>query len=330
MEKKFKFCAGICMAMSIFFYTNFSSAADFPTRPIEWYNPWGLGSVTGMVMKIVGDVASKDLGQNVLVLPATGGGGIVGGTKVAKAKPDGYTLLLCNSATNANVLYMKKDVPYTNSDFEFIAEVGGLELGLVVGPNSPFKTLEDYLEYAKKNPFAIKQATIGIGTSSHLCHELLKLEAGNLKIDLVPYKTSTEVRTAVLGGHCHAAFTYGGVGGAGDEFRLIMESGGKTLAVASKSRLKPYPDLPTFSEKGLNVVISAWYGMAGPKGMPKEVSQKLKDAVYKTLKDPQVINEIEKVGFRYEFRNSEDFTSYIREYEKLVKRIVTEAKIPVD
>ena len=330
MEKKFKLCAGIFAIMVIVIIVKSSLAAEFPTRPIEWYNPFGLGSYTGMVMKVVGDAASKHLGQNILVLPAVGGGGMLGGTKVAKAKPDGYSLLWCNSATNANILYMKKDVPYTNSDFEFIAQVGGVELGLVVGPGSPFKTLEDYLEYAKKNPFAIKQAVIGIGSSAHLCTELLKLEAGNLKIDLVPYKTSTEVRTAVLGGHCQAALTYGGVGGAGDEFRLIMESGGKTLAVASKSRLKPYPDLPTFSEKGLNVVISAWYGMAGPKGMPKEVSQKLKEAVYKALKDPQVINEIEKVGLRYEFRNSEDFTSYIREYEKLVKRIVTEAKIPVD
>jgi tripartite-type tricarboxylate transporter receptor subunit TctC len=330
MEKKFKFCAGIFIVMVTFFYVNFSSAAEFPTRPIEWYTPWGLGTVTGMVMNIVADDASKLLGQNITPLPAIGGGGMLGGVKVAKAKPDGYTLILCNSGTNANSLYMKKNVPYTNSDFEFIAQLGGLDLGLVVGPGSPFKTLEDFLEYAKKNPFPIKMATIGFGSTSHLCVELLKLEEGNLKIDLVPYKTSTEVRTAVLGGHCHAAFTYGALGGPGDEFRLILESGGKILAVTTKARMKAYPDVPTFTEKKLNMLFSAWYGIAGPKGMPKEVSQKLKDAFYKTLKNPKVISDIEKVGFRYEFLNSEEFTSYVKEYEKLIKRIVVEAKITPD
>jgi len=329
MEKNFKCCAGTIMAMVSLFFVNLSLAAEFPTKPIEWYNPFGLGSYTGTVMKVVGDAVSKDLGQNILVLPAVGGGGVLGGTKIARAKPDGYSLLWCNSATNANVLFMKKNVPYTNSDFEFIAQVGGVELGLVVGPSSPFKSLQDYLEYARKNPFLIKQAVIGFGSSAHLATELLKL-AGNIKIDSVPYKNSTEVRTSVLGNHSQAALTYGGVGGSGDEFKLILESGGRILGVSSKARLKAYPNVPTFTEQGLNVVLSAWYGVAGPKGMPKEVSQKLKDSFYKALKDPQVIKDIEKIGMRYEFRNSEELTSYVNEYEKLVKMIVEEAKLPVE
>ncbi len=171
-------------------------------------------------------------------------------------------------------------------------------------------------------------ATIGIGTSSHLCLELLKLEAGNLKVDIVPYKTSTEVRTAVLGGHCHGAFTYGGVGGTADEFMFVQGGGGRVLAVATKNRLKPYPNIPTIAEKGYNVVLSAWYGIAAPKNIPREVSQKLKDAFYRALKDPQIVSEIQKLGLRPEFRNSEDFTNLIHDYEKVINRVVTEAKIP--
>lgn len=328
MKKRLKIIPVLILLITIFGSINLVFAADFPNRPIEWYNPWGLGTVTGIAMNIVGDAAAKYLGQNILVMPATGGGGIVGAAKVARAKPDGYTLLLPSSASNGIVLYMNNDVPYKNSDFEFIAEIGVLEMGLIVGPNSPFTTLEDYIAYAKKNPSAIKMATIGIGSVSHLTLELLKLEGGNFKVDLVPYKTSTEVRTAVLGGHCHAAFSYGGVGGTADEFKLVQEGGGRVLAVATKSRLKPYPSIPTLTERGYNVVLNCWYGVAAPKNIPKGVSQKLKDAFYAVLKDPQVMSKLEKVGLKPEFRNSEEFTSYIRDYEKLVKRIIEEGKIP--
>jgi len=102
------------------------------------------------------------------------------------------------------------------------------------------------------------------------------------------------------------------------------------LAVAARNRLKPYPQVPTFKEKGLDVVFSAWYGIAGPKGMPRDVAGRIKEAIYKALHDPQVIQGIEGLGFRFEFRNSEDFTSFVGEFDNLVKKIVEEAKIAVE
>jgi tripartite-type tricarboxylate transporter receptor subunit TctC len=327
MKQKVKITVLMTLLAS-FFATDYVSAAAYPTRPIEWYNPWGLGTVTGLVARAVADVAEKQLGGSIQVLPATGGGGVVGAAKVARAKPDGYTLLLCSSAPNAIVFYMNKDVPYRNSDFEFIAELTVTELGLIVGPNSPFKTLEDFIGYARKNPSAVKLATIGIGSTAHLCAEQLKLAGGKLKIDIVPYKTNAEVRTAVMGGHCQAAISYGGIGGTADEFVLVQEGGGKVLAVATKSRLKAFPNVPTMTEKGYDVALSAWYGVAAPKGMPKEISAKLKDAFYKAMRDPHVIAAIEKIGMKPEFRTSEEFTAYIRDYEKVIKRIVEEGNIP--
>jgi tripartite-type tricarboxylate transporter receptor subunit TctC len=272
---------------------------------------------------------SKHLGQPVLLIPALGGGGIVGAYKAARSKPDGHTLYLVNAASNCNVFYVKKDVPYSNNDFEFLAGFFGYDLGLFVKPNSPLKTLEDYIEYAKKNPNAIKQATYGIGTSPHIVLELLKIEGGGLKIDMVPFKTVPEFSSALIGGHIDAAFHLGGAGGTADEFRRALDAGAKLLAVASKERLKAYPDVPTFLEKGLKVVYSSWYGLGGPKGMPKEVSQKLKDVIYKVMKDPQTIKSIQDLGgIKYEFRTSEEFTSFIEGFNKLTKRITEEAKIP--
>ena len=283
-----------------------------------------------MAVKIIGDAASKTLGKPVLIVPAPGGGGMIAGARAAKAKPDGYMLLNANSATNGTILYIKKEVPYRNTDFEFLAEFGALDLGLLVKADSPFQTVEDYIAFAKKNPFGIKQASTGSGTGGHFSLELMKLRGGDLKIDMVPFKTSPEIRTAVLGGHCHGAFIYGGGGGAGDEFRQGIEGGGKILAVTSRNRLKAYPQVPTFKERGLEVVFSAWYGIAGPKGMPKEISGKLKEAIYKALQDPQVVQAIEGLGFRFEFRKSEDFTAFVGEFDSLVKKIAEEAKIPVE
>jgi len=328
MAKKLMCLKGVLILTIIIVLTGLSSAAEFPTKPIEWITSWGLGTVTSMTMQVVGDAMSKQLGKPVLVISAPGGGGIVGAYKAVRAKPDGYTLYLSNSASNGSVFYIKKEVPYRNSDFEHIAQIGGLFLALIVKPNSPFKTLEEYIEYVRKNPFVIKHATLGFGTSTHMCLELLKIEAGGLKVEMVPFKNAAELRTSVLGGHVDSTFVYGGTGGTADELRQTLDGGGRILAVTSKQRLKPYPDVPTFVEKGLNVVYSSWYGISVPKGLSKEVYQKLKDVIYKVLKDPQIIETIERIGLKYEFRDSEGFNKFIEEFEKITKRIVEEAKIP--
>ena len=325
--KKKRCCRGAVLALALLWGASVS-AAEFPTKSMEWLAPFGPGAPSAISLKIVGDAVSKTLGQPVLNVPAPGAGGMVAGARTARAKPDGYTLLGANSATNATIFYIKKDVPYKNSDFEFLAEYGAFDLGLIVKADSPFKTLEDYIEFVRKNPNALKQASTGVGTSGHLCLELLKIKAGGLKIDMVPFKTTFELRTSVLGGHTNASFVYGGGGGSGDEFKQVLEGGGRILAVTTQKRLTAYPDVPTFVEKGLPVVFSAWYGIAGPKGMPREVSQKLKDAIYKALKDPQIVQAIEGLGYRFEFRNSEEFTAFVKGYEELVKNIVKEANIP--
>ena len=320
---------GVFVLAIVFAFTSLSSAAEFPKKSSQWLAPYGVAGNSAIALKFVADGVSKLFPKPVFVVPATGAGGTLAGERVAKrVKPDGYTLLLCNSATNGTALYTKKGLKYTNDDFVFLAQYGAFDLVLIAGPESPFKTLEEYVAYARKNPHAIKQASTGIGTSGHLCLELLKLKTGGLKIDMVPYRKAFEQRTAVLGGHCQAAFIYGGGGGPNDEVMKTINGGGRVLAVTSKQRLKAYPEVPTFTEKGIDLVYSAWYGIAGPKDMPKEVTQKLKDAIYKVMEDPEVKKYIETLGFRFAFRKSEEFTPFIEEYCSRVEMIVREAKIP--
>lgn len=330
MERKLRCLKGFLGLIIMFTFVGVCQAAEFPTKSMEWLAPFGPGGPSAISLKFIGDAASKLLGQPVLVVAAPGAAGTVAGARVARAKPDGYTLLGSNSATNGTALFLKKDLTYSNNDFEFLAEYGAFDLGLAVKADSPFKTLEEYIEYAKKNPSVIKCATTGAGGADHLSSELLSIETGGLKIDYVPFKSPFEKRNAILGGHVHSGFIYGGGGGPGDEFRQMLDGGGRILAVTTKVRLKAYPDVSTFSERGLNVVLSSWYGIAGPKGMPKEVSKKLNDAIYKVMKEPETIKVIESLGFRYEFRDSEEFTKFVKEREKLVERIIKEAGIPAN
>jgi tripartite-type tricarboxylate transporter receptor subunit TctC len=322
---------GIVVLTIMFTLVSLSWAGEFPTKRMEWLAPWGITTSSGLAARIIADNINKSgiFPKQIILVPTQGAGGVLAGEQVAKrVEPDGHTLLLANSATNVIALHTKKDIKYTIDDFEFLALHNAIDMGLLVRGDAPYKTLEEFVEYVKKNPHKIKMAQSGVGTLGHLCLELFKLRGGGLKVDMVPYNTSTEMTTALLGGHCQASFMYGGEGGPTDNFTKTIDGGGRLLAVATEERQKAYPEVPTLKEKGLDVVISGWYGIAGPKGMPKVVSQKLKNAIYKAIEDPEVNKALKTLGLRYIFLKSEEFTSFVKEYDKLIRTIVEEAKIP--
>jgi len=248
------------LLLILFVFASITSAADFPTKGIEVLTLGGASATGTISLKIVTDAASKLLGKPILLVPAAGAGGIIAGMRCAGAKPDGYTLLQASSATNGTALYTRKDVNYKNSDFEFLAQYCTTELGLIVRSDSRIRTLKDFIAYAKENN--TKFAYQGVGTGQHICMELLKLKVGGLKIDYVPVVSGFDLRVSVLGGHTDAAIVMGGGGGPGDEFKQTLDGGGRILAVPSKSRLRPYPDIPTFVENGLDVVYQTWLGIA--------------------------------------------------------------------
>ena len=153
------------------------------------------------------------------------------------------------------------------------------------------------------------------------------MRGGGLIIDPVPFRTAAEVDKAVINGNCHSAFTYGGGGGPNDLFQRALDSGARILAVTSKKRLEAWPQIPTFTEKGIDLVYSSWFGIGGPKGMPNEVISVLKNALYKVIQDPLVVKTAKDVGHRYEFRKHEEFTEFVKEYCAVTEQIVKEAKI---
>ncbi len=321
---KFKISCALVLLLA---FTNFSSA-DFPERPIEIHMPYGISSPSATIVRVIADRMTKDLGKQVVLIAALGAGGSAAGEKIARrTKPDGYTLLQVNSGTNGMAFFTKKELNYTLDDFTYLALTHTAYIGLVAGSKAPFKTLEEFLAYAKKNPHAVKIASTGYGTGGHFFIEYLKIKGGNLKVDLTPFKTPAEVTKAVVSNVTQAAAVYGGSGGPNDELTKAVEGGAKILALTSKERLKAFPDVPSLTEKGLDMVWSGWWGLGGPKGLPDNVQTVLKNAIYKAVQDPQVAKVAASGGFWFEFLKQEEFIPFVKEYYKKSEMIAKEANI---
>jgi len=316
-----------CALVFVLAFANFSSA-EFPERPIEIHMPYGISSPSATIVRVIADRMTKDLGKQVVLIAALGAGGTLAGEKIARrTKPDGYTLVQVNSGTNGMAFFTKKELNYTLDDFTYLALTHTAYIGLVVAPNAPFKTLEEYIAYAKKNPHGVKIASTGYGTGGHFFIEYLKIKGENLKVDLTPFKTPAEVTKAVVSGVTQAAAVYGGSGGPNDELTKAVEGGAKILAVTAKTRLKAFPDVPSLTEKGLDMVWSGWWGLGGPKGLPDNVQTVLKNAIYKAVQDPQVAKVAASGGFWFEFLKQEEFIPFVKEYYKKSEMIAKEANI---
>jgi tripartite-type tricarboxylate transporter receptor subunit TctC len=323
----------ISVGVRIFFVLSFLlgfanlSWAEFPEKPIEILMPYGISSPSAAIVRVIADRMSKYLHKQVIIIAAVGAGGTMAGEKIAnRTKPDGYTLVQVNSATNGMAFFTKK-LNYTIDNFTYLALTHRAYLGLVAAPNAPFKTLEEYLAFAKKNPHVIKIASTGFGTSGHFFIEYLKIKGGNLKIDLTPFKTPPEVTKAVVSGVTQAAAIYGGSGGPNDELTKAVEGGARILAVTSKERLKGFPKVPSLTERGLDMVWCGWWGLGGPKGLPERVQSVLKNAIYKAVVDPQVAKVATSGGFWFDFLKQEEFIPFVKEYYKTGEMIAKEANI---
>ncbi len=296
----------------------------FPSKPIELVCPWGAGGSTSMGGRIIAGTLSELIGAPVIVVYKTGGGGLAAANYVAKSKPDGYTLLINNSSINA-IWPAIRSIEYKNSDFEPLALYGLQPLGLAVKSDAPWKTLQDLITDAKKNPGKFKFGTSGFGTGSHLGMELFKHTAG-VKMDVMPLKSGAECVAGVLGGHIHMTLLYM------VDLKGSYEAGKlRILATAEEKRLEEYPDIPTFNEIGYpEVRVTAWYGIAARAGLPKMISDKLKDALSKTIKTPDVIKMLTKIGYVPVFKDSVEFAKFISSEEKKFLKIAREANIKLE
>lgn len=297
----------------------------FPTKPIELICPWGAGGSTYLGGRTVAETLSNVLGNPAVVISKTGGGGAVATLYVAKSKPDGHTLLIATTANNVTIPALRS-VGYTNADFELLASYGKYSSLLAIKSDAPWRTLEELVTEAKKEPGKLKYSSSGHGTSSQFTMELFKIAAGGLRIDHVPFKSGPEALTALLGGHVHmSSFNPVDVKGTFEAGKV------RILATWAEKRLEDYPNIPTFTELGYpEVKFVVFHGVAAPKGVPKEVTDILKEGLYKTIQDPDVKKRLKDLGFIPFFQNAEEFAKFVSEEDRKIRMIIKEADIKMD
>jgi tripartite-type tricarboxylate transporter receptor subunit TctC len=267
-------------------------AADFPTRTITLVVPYPAGGGVDAMARVVAQKLSDAFRQTVNVDNRGGGGGTVGTRAVARAAPDGYTLLLGHTGTLSinPSLYTKLNMD-PRKDFAPIGLVASMPVALLAHPSFPAKTLADFIALAKKEPGKLNIGTSSVGTGGYMCAELFKVEAG-IDIAIIPYKGTAPVMNDLLGGHVPIAF-----GVLPPALGNIAAGQLRAIAVTSKKRFSLLPDVPTFDESGMpGFEAVLHYGVLAPSGTPPDIVDLLSAELRKLGDDPEVQKRIHLEG----------------------------------
>lgn len=279
-------------------------AQEFPTKPITLIVPWTAGGSTDIAMRAIAEAAGKHLGQPVIVENRAGGSGTVGPAQMAAtAKPDGYTIAQI-PITIFRLPLMQQTTWDAEKDFSYIVHLTGYTFGIITKADSPFKTWEDVVAFAKANPGKVTYATPGAGTSLHIGMEQIAAKAG-IKLTQVPFKGNAETNAAVLGGHVTLAADSSG-------WKPLVEGGQvRLLMIWTAQRSKTWPNTPTLQESGYPFVFDSPFGIAGPKGMDPKIVAKLHDAFKKAIDDPKVQELLAKYDMVPNYKSTEDYQKFV-------------------
>jgi tripartite-type tricarboxylate transporter receptor subunit TctC len=269
------------------------AADDFPSRPVQMVIPFAAGGPTDIVGRIMSAKMGEILGQTFVVEDRSGAGGNIGADFVAKATPDGYTLLFATVSTNAINPGLYKHMPYDAvKDFTPVARVGVTPTLLLVNPSLPVTDVKSLVALLKANPGKYNYGSSGVGSILHLCGEEFKTMAGELEITHVPYKGSAPMDTDLMGDHISMAFD-----ATPTALPLAVSGKLRALGAGMLKRLSALPDLPTLDEQGLKgFECYTWNAILAPAGTPQPIVEKLNAAANKALADPSVIDSLTKTG----------------------------------
>ena len=278
------------------------SAAEFPSKPITLVVPFAAGVSADLLFRGIAEVASKHLGQPIIIDNKSGGSGTLGPAQVAAtAKPDGYTLVQIPLPA-FRLPHMQKTTFDPVKDFTYVILLAGYQLGAVVKAESPYKTWKDVVDYAKANPGKFTYATIGAATSPNIAMELASRESG-MKMTHVPSKGGGESIAALLGDHVNMIVE-------SPAWAPLVAAGQlRVLLMLGSEREKTWPDTPVLKEAGYSFDFDSPTGLAGPKGMDPAIVQKLHDAFKKAYDDPKMPDHYQKIQFSRRYANSADYTA---------------------
>jgi len=288
----------------------------YPARPVEFIIPFAPGGPTDTAIRLIQPALASNLGVPVVLVNKAGGGGALGMDAVAKARPDGYVLAATVRSTLTILPASQPDVPYKISDFTPIGAYAVDSQTVMVKTGAPWKSLEELVDHAKKNPGTLTYGSAGQGTNSFFTMELLKLAYG-IDIGHVPFAGSGPVKNALLGGHVQ-------VGAAALSPMLsVIRSGDVTPLVTSATRRIPaIANVPTMTEKGQpDASLSTWAELWAPAKTPKPIVDRLAQALEKTMKDPGVVAAIEKAGLQVEHHDPATTLKLVERENEIVRTV---------
>lgn len=310
----------------VFCLASMAWGAEYPTRPITMINPMPPGGTLDLQSRAFASVAEKILGQPVVVVNKPGATGMIGGLAGAQATPDGYTLTV-GSVNLTNAIEWEiangRKPPFTRDDFIPIASFTLSPTLLIVNPDSPWKTLADFMKEAKSKPGQLAFCSGGLYGMSHLPIEIFAKATG-LKFRHVPYSGGGPCLSAVVGKHVDFGMQY-----PPTSLPLMRGNKLRVLAVVGKNRLKSIPDIPCMKDMGIDAEYYGWVGVMAPKKTPQPLVEKLREVAKKVVADKAFIEMIEKPGDEVHFLLGEELTKYwnveSEKIGKLMAELVKEA-----
>ncbi|MBO9352387.1 tripartite tricarboxylate transporter substrate binding protein [Bordetella petrii] len=299
-------------------------AAGYPDRALRLIVPWPAGGVTDVVGRLLADKLSKELGQPIVVENRPGANGFIGTDLAAKAKPDGYTLLLVTMTTHVIAPNMYRKVPYDSvKDFAPISQITAAPTIMVAPVSSRFHDVGELISYAKANPEKLNYATYGQGGSSQLAAQLF-MQAAGIRMTAIPYQGATPAVMGLMGGDVDVFFD-----SIPSSLPHVLAGKLKAFAVTSLERVDAAPDVPTMAEYFPGFEFMVWQGVEAPAGTAKPVIDRLHDAVAKVIADPDMKKRISGLGaFAVTSESPKQFEQHIVDEKRRWADVIERAGIP--
>ena len=299
--------------------------AAWPDRTVTLIVPWAPGGSTDILARMLSDYLTRSLGQTVIVDNKAGASGNIGSNLVAKAKPDGYTLLVGSMSTHAMNQALFSAMPFEPvDDFTPISLVAFVTNTLVINPKIPVNNVAELIAYAKANPKKLNFASAGAGSTNHISAVLFELAAG-IQMTHIPYKGGAPAVLDTVAGQTEVLF------GAGTQTLPHVKSGKlKLLAVTESARSPQLPDAPTVAETLPGYELVVWYGAFGPKGLPKEVTERLSTEINRIVALPEVRSKMSAIGVEVVTSTPAGFAKTLQQDAAKYTKLIRELKITAE
>jgi len=300
-------------------------AASYPSRPVRWVVPFTPGASNDIIARLIGQKLTEAWGQQFVVDNRAGAGGLVGAETVARASPDGYTLLLANPGPNVNSVLLRKQPPYKVSDFDPVVWIGYAPLIILANPKFQPNSAKELVDYARANPGMVSWGSSGVGSSLHIGLAVFQVATG-VNVVHVPYKGAAPALTDLVAGQTQIMHTTSVTADA-----QIKAGRVKILGIAATKRQSVLPNVATLDEQGIKGAEAiVWFGMAAPAKTPRPIIEKLNREVNKALQMPDVRQRLDQLGLEVEGGTAGKFEAFIKSEAARLTQLIKAGAVQVE